>query len=74
MTAAACQVYRCHEDERKKGIKGSTYDEEQTPASLTQTSVTSLPDRIFSKTAFALSGEHFKPMGKQMYLYFPRKQ
>ena len=54
MTADACQVYRCHKDKRKKGIKRSTYDEEKTPASSTQTSVASLPDRIFSKTAFAV--------------------
>jgi hypothetical protein len=49
------------------------YDEEKTPASLTQTSIASLPNRIFSKTAFALSGEHFKPMGKRMFSYFPKE-
>ena len=58
-------MYRCHKDKRKKGNKRSTYDEEKTPASSTQTSVASLPDRIFSKTTFALSGEHSTPMGKQ---------
>ena len=65
MTADVCQVYRCHKDKRKKGIKRSTYDEEKTPASSTQTSVASLPDRIFSNTVFALSEEHFKPMSKR---------
>jgi hypothetical protein len=35
-------------------------------------SATSIPVRMFSMTGWAMLGEHFKPMDKQVYLNFPK--
>jgi hypothetical protein len=56
-----------------KGIKRSTYDEEKTPASSTQTLVASLPNRIFSMMALHCQENILDLWASKMYLCFSWK-